>query len=815
MSKRGNFPTTADLHAQIQSSFENAGNDISPISVESQSQASNEVEKLVNDLNSQKDWDFMVDAMERAMGLINGGLLNYCNDQTIKNSFSKICQPLLNSAKNLRSALVKQSCLLITQIAHKLGPINKFDLFVPPGEEVIFSLSSQTSHGTQIIAESCRCAMTEIAKSCTVKKVLNSILDLSKVKSSMNRQISADCLYFICGGEISANIANPWSENKLVEKNIDAISDALHRLMEDASQSTRKSSREASQIFIANYPQYQDQFMSETDERSINYFEKKKTQASRSKIAVRRAHSPHTSLLPVPKKKKKAQQPNQESSSQKESSEGQERPKTTEPKGNRSSLEGSKPIQQKSTFGYKPKGASMISKSQNSSSSHRSRSTQPLTRRKPTEEKPTLKLEPGHESEFLDSIEEYVNTNQQFELAQQLSTITAGLFDCSVNEDRTIHERSVKLIYSLVHSFPKTFTNYLPQIIDIILSSTQRANNSDNDEDGFYMARELQSIYNPNQLLKSTENIQISRPLLKFVANICNDMETDLLSKEICDNLFEIVTTMLNEDKDSCRNIIIAIYRQNPSYFITKSRELLKGANNNDEFGGLDPHIQEMIREYQNHPEYPHFNPRGVSVWCNEIRQFIKLDEFVQKLNSTKEEDVTEVKTLFVEISKAINLTNEKNLIVALIIDVLNQTGNVYYDIFIIDIITFYRNRKATNISALLKYLISTIDNENLIKTFESYTEAVQNDAKLCRNYNDIWTDIIKNGNKERVENAFDEIVNCLLLFIEHKDSDVRRAVIMAFVQLSFVLPEKTSEAVQKLTKVQQRLIRFYRDQRD
>ena len=95
--------------------------------------------------------------------------------------------------------------------------------------------------------------------------------------------------------------------------------------------------------------------------------------------------------------------------------------------------------------------------------------------------------------------------------------------------------------------------------------------------------------------------------------------------------------------------------------------------------------------------------------------------------------------------------------------------------------------------------------------------------TKLIRNIVDIITEITRNGNKESVEENFDPITQFLLDFIDSQDTEVRRSIILALVELSIAFENDDDQAMkdklkrthEKLTKVQQKLVSFYRDQRE
>lgn len=171
----------------------------------------------------------------------------------------------------------------------------------------------------------------------------------------------------------------------------------------------------------------------------------------------------------------------------------------------------------------------------------------------------------------------------------------------------------------------------------------------------------------------------------------------------------------------------------------------------------------------------------------------------------------------------------KKNLVILLMSDILHELDNTHFGIFLFDIVKFYRDRKAKDILKLLKYMMANINNNEIIQSLlDDVNTASQlrnnhQQNSLIRNIVDIITEITRNGNKESVEENFDPITQFLLDFIDSQDTEVRRSIILALVELSIAFENDDDQAMkdklkrthEKLTKVQQKLVSFYRDQRE
>ncbi|EAX79037.1 hypothetical protein TVAG_296440 [Trichomonas vaginalis G3] len=190
-SAQNNMTSAADIAKDTRSEFEKAGFDVPPVNIRNAAQASKEIEYLSEKIAQGVEWDEQVKAIKRGMGLVNGGALEF---DEFSDKLSNLGPGLVAGCCNLRSALVKQSCLFIAQLVHNLR--KKFAVF----GEVIAPLSKQTTHGTLIIAESCKLAIFEIPK-LTIMETMDEI-----AVNFLYKPFPKHKLYSIPGLEISDSI---------------------------------------------------------------------------------------------------------------------------------------------------------------------------------------------------------------------------------------------------------------------------------------------------------------------------------------------------------------------------------------------------------------------------------------------------------------------------------------------------------------------------------------------------------------------------------------------------------------------------------
>ena len=246
--KLENYPTTSDLTEQTKTAFEYPGSDVEPIVI-SADEVDEEIENLISKIGKGKEWDEQTKAMTRCMGLINGGALKYDN---FFRGLNRVAFSLSEAALDLRSALVKTSCILIAQIAQNVG--QDIDYI----GDFITSLASRVSHGTQIIAESCYFAIVTIAKWCPSRKTFLQIYDLTKAKGSTAKKLATECL----------KLAIYRWNIEILSRHTQQIEEALKRLISDASSDVRQTAREAVFALKAAIPKAAENIINSCDPRT-------------------------------------------------------------------------------------------------------------------------------------------------------------------------------------------------------------------------------------------------------------------------------------------------------------------------------------------------------------------------------------------------------------------------------------------------------------------------------------------------------------------------------------------------------------------
>lgn len=239
----------SDSSSQIEILFSKAGSDIQGIEISSPNEAMNEIEELCQKICSTNEWDEQVSGMRHGMALVNGGALEY--DCFVRN-LSRLHDGLASAATNMRSALVKASCLFISQLARELG--SQFEIC----GDYISPLAPQLSNGTQIIANCCKYTILNISKYCPSRKILASVIDLSSSRGANQKAAAAESFSIILSHWPVEAIGTNWPR----------LLASLQKLLSDASPNVRSFARKSAKALQLISPQKSKEFLAKLDQRT-------------------------------------------------------------------------------------------------------------------------------------------------------------------------------------------------------------------------------------------------------------------------------------------------------------------------------------------------------------------------------------------------------------------------------------------------------------------------------------------------------------------------------------------------------------------
>ena len=247
---RKKTPSVQELSEQIVQVFKDPDSAVTEIPMANDRQIVATINSIISKFKAADDWDLKLDLIIQTMGIVKGGAVNFISFIQHVEKF----EPLLSDCiLSLRGALVKYSCLLISQLSQKLC-----ESFAAPVLGLIPTLFRPTQNAAQMIADSCRFAVLNVARYCQSKKVMQAILEFHTSKSGVHRTLVAHCVFLMVSNWERDHILGSF---RLIEK-------VLVSLLSDPSPDARQFARDTVRKLQEIEPQRCQRIIDQLDRRT-------------------------------------------------------------------------------------------------------------------------------------------------------------------------------------------------------------------------------------------------------------------------------------------------------------------------------------------------------------------------------------------------------------------------------------------------------------------------------------------------------------------------------------------------------------------
>jgi hypothetical protein len=374
----------------------------------------------------------------------------------------------------------------------------------------------------------------------------------------------------------------------------------------------------------------------------------------------------------------------------------------------------------------------------------------------------------GEEGQFLDRIEEYVNTHRSFELKAVISQLVPNLLGCAGHHELSVRVRTLAAIEALIREFPSAFESALTVTVDLFW--------------GKPFLFELQAYFDPNAVLDVAVRKPPSVELLEFTASLCRRKSVVLTNPDICQFLVELVLRYADQDWLT-RRVIHAIQKQDPMFLVDQGK-----------------HAIDLIlaQKPENYPPFAADNPAG---WCSELKAYIAA--------ISVEEWEEERTSIFREVATAIAQDQTRNMLFGVIVDLLKMKGKPGWEIFFDTFVAHFRDKKTPNLQALWKYFVTNFDaTELLARSIEILNSS---NPELCRNAIDVIREIVLSiRGSDELRPSMGAVIQALSAHIGHELVDIRKSSIFCYAAIASVFGPEAKKYIDQLSWTQQRLVSFY-----
>ncbi|KAH0788301.1 CLIP-associating protein 1 isoform X24 [Histomonas meleagridis] len=833
------YPTTAELSTQTRKLFQNAGVDVKPIRFRSPHEAANEINFLETNIAKGVEWDRQVSAIQHGMAVVNGNALEF---DVFQKGLSKIYIGLVACATNLRSALVKQSCLFISQLAREMG--SSFDTI----GDFISPLSTQLSHGTQIISESTKFTILCIAKYCPSRRIFKSLLDLSNSRSSTATAVAAEALLLVMQN---------WDSQILLPQ-ISKFEAAISKLLNSPSLNTRSFARQATKAYKIAYPNKSAYFISKLDprtQRTINDCQlqevsripnKEEQRTSVSQIQRKPTHqvipsNPESSsdiASNPPRMIKYKRQEIEANEIQRQQVENDRRPPPSSrrrgqihPSNRQHPNQAEKEPEEKKRNRYvrsyvtteenddnfisritAPKRQSSVQPQRRSNDSLSFRSTIESSLRRiqqNAEKRKPLHLVCGEEKNYLELLKQYINEDKKTELASSMAYISRDLLTCITNVLPTISSTALEILKEFLPIYAPHFRPVLTTLVETLINQIELGNPR-SSETAQTILSDLYKVFDSNTLLLICVALQPSIPLLNFTESLISLNNINLSNDSICQKLLLLSFKCYNigniKNRHTAAKIVESVNEANSksvyNFTETLNDQQLKQF---EEF--ISPYIPSLhLRQIS--AEVPIFNINSPIAWLK------KVENLISNINNDNEWIQIRPK-LYTELNQALCNKIEVDGILSIIHTTILSKGVDDYDKLFSGLLLNARGNSSMIIDAIFNIIVKQSSAVELFATLQKHICEFDKNTDISRAAISFQNKLIQNINKDLLIQIVPTLIPALTKAFEAKPSEIRKAVVLSFVELYAKLGDEIMDKhTAHLNKGQQKLIAIYLSRR-
>lgn len=875
-------PTTEDLTVETRHLFDTAGDDAGHLTL---SDPHSEIANLEQMLSNSSDWDEQVSGMRRLMGLVNGGALE---NPTFRRELPRLAPGLESAATNLRSALVKQSCLTIAHLARSLGP--QFDSigdFIPV-------LATQLSHGTQIIAESCKFAILVIVENCVSRKILLSLVELAGKRGAAQKAVAAEAFGIVTNSWELSTLNSVWPRAETV----------LVKLLSDASQEVRAFARLAMKNLQRNDRAKFDRIMGHCDARvkravgdtdpapemprkcgeprrapsvqpSVRTFKRPEQDDDPRRIRRDESTTVDRRTRMQEMEERIAQMERQTTLSLKrparepqkvhpiESLETEEKPKpvlknyvgakrsssvtrsnipmsvdrrhrefTTrveEPRVERGRRPGSVASDRPSSRnGVSSREETPRRKLQEETPRRRPGNLQEETpRRKPTAiepprtqqrqrivapvkvevpepPKPKFILSSGEERSFLASVRSVIDSGELNTMTENLTNIAIGVLRCCIHSSPQICATALTVLNDLIPAFPMHFKPSLHKLVHLLIhvmeTSTARASAT-----AQLILNDLPKHYNAMELLSIAVKQKPTFPILDFIGKLVDFPDAGLTDDDLCMEVLAVIAHFQSSKiQNVCQNTAHVFMRVDEVNHMAVKQfcESLSGKERRDFEAFTREHVPESAFE----PvmiDVPKFDPKAAASFRHKIAEIVK---------KVSDREWPEIRgQVYSEVSDSLFYDGNTKPSLIMIARILETKGVREFHKLLPGLLHQIKGEHRQHVDNILLSLLQETGIKEFVTALQS--QILSADISIAQAALDLITRLIANG-VDDVASILPSLFPVLQKVFLSEAPEVRKSVVLCFVEMKVASPEDVDPYLSQLSKSQQRLISVYYSRR-
>ena len=730
--------------------FQNPGSDIDPIDVSSASEALSEVTELTLQITPKAEWDKMVEAIKHLMGLLNGNAPEYDN---FVRGLADLYPGLSAGITNLRSSLVKHSCLVVAQAAERLG--SQFETL----GDYIAPLGTQLSHGTKIIADCCKFGILSISRNCPSRRIFAQIMTLAGAKGAVQRTVAAQAIY---------NIIDVWPSECIGRAK---LLDVIQKMLSDASLETRTQTRHTVRRMGVTQGKMYSELMGMVDPKT------------RTAIMSEGIVLPPQRISETPDcRRKRNGSPEARGKAATPKKVAQSRPSDAN-NSPRAALTGRGQLSQSLKPGmFKPRSFRP--------------SVKPLTKQAPVRKQNQIELVIGKERHFVKSVRDLLEKQDEQAVLGSLDSIVKGLLVCGRGD--VLEIPVLEIFLQLAEKFHREMTELLPRILSFLFEEARKGDANVSGKANQVLKRMAKS-YSFDALALALDEQAKSSNVLSFYTELLEKDDLDM-GREGARRVLNLAFRCLDVDRVKAAQVMLVVDTLHPPVFASFMNKLSdKGSKKvRDVLTELFPEMDFPVSKM------PRFDAKDRK-WMDKVEmELMKVKTAQQWLQARS--------SLYKELDKSLFSDEFSEVSSNLLLSAFEEHGTGDYELVLDGVFYNLRGKSSRTIESILFQLTEHVKLEKLFTDFSLHFEST--DAVIAKNSMDFCRVMLTRVSREQLASLLPVLCPSLAIALQSDEPEVRKSAVLFFVELRSTLGADVDPFMETLTPAQVKLIEMYLERR-
>ena len=730
--------------------FQNPGSDIDPIDVSSASEALSEVTELTLQITPKAEWDKMVEAIKHLMGLLNG---NAPECDNFVRGLADLYPGLSAGITNLRSSLVKHSCLVVAQAAERLG--SQFETL----GDYIAPLGTQLSHGTKIIADCCKFGILSISRNCPSRRIFAQIMTLAGAKGAVQRTVAAQAIY---------NIIDVWPSECIGRAK---LLDVIQKMLSDASLETRTQTRHTVRRMGVTQGKMYSELMGMVDPKT------------RTAIMSEGIVLPPQRISETPDcRRKRNGSPEARGKAATPKKVAQSRPSDAN-NSPRAALTGRGQLSQSLKPGmFKPRSFRP--------------SVKPLTKQAPVKKQNQIELVIGKERQFVKLVRDLLEKQDEQAVLGSLDSIVKGLLVCGRGD--VLEIPVLEIFLQLAEKFHREMTELLPRILSFLFEEARKGDANVSGKANQVLKRMAKS-YSFDALALALDEQAKSSNGLSFYTELLEKDDLDM-GREGARRVLNLAFRCLDVDRVKAAQVMLVVDTLHPPVFASFMTKLSdKGSKKvRDVLTELFPEMDFPVSKM------PRFDAKDRK-WMDKVEmELMKVKTAQQWLQARS--------SLYKELDKSLFSDEFSEVSSNLLLSAFEEHGTGDYELVLDGVFYNLRGKSSRTIESILFQLTEHVKLEKLFTDFSLHFEST--DAVIAKNSMDFCRVMLTRVSREQLASLLPVLCPSLAIALQSDEPEVRKSAVLFFVELRSTLGADVDPFMETLTPAQVKLIEMYLERR-